>query len=549
MPKPNISAGRSAVYTRGGMVCSISPLAASTGVGVLRDGGNAFDAAIATAAVEGVTVPAMCGLGGEPFVLMYEARSGRVFGLSGSGKAPMAATRDHFVGQGHKTMPPTGPLSAAIPGEVDAYATILERFGTRPLKKLMEPAIGYAEEGYPIPPLQANNFSEGLDKLRQDPQTSALFTRNGAPYRAGDILVQKDLAETLRRVAEGGVEEFYRGDTARELVRSLGEAGGLYTLDELAGHETELYEDPISTTYRGYTVYETAPPSQGLLVLQVLNILDGIDLAGMGFYSADAIHAMVEAKKLAFADRNRYMGDPRFVDIPLGELISKEFASKRRALIRKDRAASDIEAGALRGAVGAADGDTSYLCVVDREGNAVSFIHSLSNAFGSGFVAGRTGVLLNNRLGRGFSLVEGHPNVIEPGKRTMHTLNAYMIFKDAKPYMIGGTPGGDHQISWNAQVITNVLDHGMDAQEAVEAPRWTSLPGSDPATVDDPPVLHVHEDTPSQEVNKLRAMGHDVVLRPPRPSSGSAKVIIIDPDTGVRMGGCDPRSDGHAAVD
>ena len=543
------AAGRSTVYTLGGMVCSISPLAASAGTSVLRDGGNAFDAAIAAAAVEAVTVPAMCGLGGELFALLYEARSRKIFGVSGSGRAPMAAHRDYFVDKGYRTMPSDGPLSAAVPGEIDAYAAILERFGTRSLAQMLNPAIGRAEEGYPISPLQAQEFGARLDKLRMYPETAEIFTRNGDAYRAGDVLVQKNLAATLERAARGGPDEFYRGDTAREMVRSLRESGGLYADSEFAGHETAVYEDPISTTYRGYTVYQTAPPSQGFLVLEMLNILEGLDLQGMGFYTAEAIHAMVEAKKLAFADRNRHMGDPRFVDVPLDELISKGFASERRRLISGDRAASRAEAGQVHGIPGAADGDTSYLCVVDRDGNAVSLIHSLSNAFGSGFVAGSTGVLLNNRVGRGFSLVENHPNVIEPGKRTMHTLNAYMLFEDDAPYMIGGTPGGDNQVAWNVQVITNVVDHGMDAQEAVEAPRWTSLPGSDPATIDNPPILHVHEDTPPSEVDKLRANGHEVALQPPRPSSGSAKVIIIDHGTGVRMGGSDPRSDGHAAVD
>jgi gamma-glutamyltranspeptidase/glutathione hydrolase len=271
--RPEIKTGRSAVSTLGGIVCSASPLAASAGIGVLRDGGNAFDAAIATAAVEGVTLPAACGLGGEPFVLMYEARSGRLVGLSGSGKAPLAASRDYFVSRGHRIMPEYGPLSAAIPGEVAAWVDILERFGTRPLDKLLEPAIGYAEEGYPVLPRISRSFQTLLDKLSAYPDTARIFTKNGKAYKDGDILVQKDLARTLRRVAQGGAEEFYKGQTAREMVRSLKAAGGLYTQEEFAQHETEWYEPPISTTYRGYRVYETAPPSQGLLVLEMLNIL------------------------------------------------------------------------------------------------------------------------------------------------------------------------------------------------------------------------------------------------------------------------------------
>ena len=545
--KADIRVGAGTVLTRGGMVCSISPQAASAGASVLRDGGNAFDAAVTTAAVEGVTAPSACGLGGEPFVLMYEAKTGKIFGLSGSGKAPMAATRDYFVGRGYQTMPVSGPLAAAIPGEVDAFVGILERYGTRPLSRLLEPAIGYAEEGYPLSARQARGFEMSVERLSHYPDTKKIFTKDGRPYQPGDILVQSDLAQTLKRVARGGTEEFYRGDTAREIVRALEAAGGLYELEEFAQHETEWYEPPIATTYRGYTVYGTAPPSQGFLVLEMLNILEGFDLAGMGFYNAEVVHAMVEAKKLVFADRNRYMGDPAVMPIPLDELISKEFAERRRRDIDPDRAATKVEAGALAAPV-AGDGNTSYFCVIDADGNAVSFIHSLSSGFTGSFVAGSTGVLMNNRVGRGFSLVEGHPNVIEPGKRTMHTLNAYMVFSDDQPYMIGGTPGGDRQPQWNVQVITSVIDYGMDPMEALSAPRWVSMPGTDPASIDDPMVLHVGHGMEPEEIEKLRAKGHALTVLPAGASAGSSKLIMVDPDTGVRMGGVDPRSDGQVVV-
>ena len=544
--KPQIKTGRSTVYTTGGVVVSISPLAASAGVRVLADGGNAFDAAIATASVEAVTVPAGCGLGGEPFVIMYEAKTGRVYGLNGSGKAPMAATRDYFVSRGYSKMPLTGPLAAAIPGEVAGWEAILERFGTRPLSKLLESAIGYAEEGHPLSARTARGFKMMNDKLNEYPDTAAVFTKNGAPYLENDILVQKNLAKTLRRVAEGGSEEFYRGDTAREMVRAIRAAGGLYTEEEFARHESNWYEPPISTTYRGYTVYETSPPSQGFLLLEMLNIMEGLDIAGMGFYNAESVHAMVQAKKLAMADRNEYMGDPDYVDNPLDELISKPWAAQRRALMNP---AADInfEPGPLAAPI-PGDDNTSYFCVVDKEGNALSFIHSLSMGFGGGFVAGETGVTLNNRVGRGFSLVDGHPNVIEPGKRTMHTLNAYMVFKDDKPYLVGATPGGDRQIAWNAQIISNVIDHGLNPQEAVEAPRWTSTPGTDPASIDDPFVLELEMGMASEEVAKLKAKGHNVDLKVVPGYGGSVKLIMIDPETGVRMAASDPRSDGHAAV-
>jgi gamma-glutamyltranspeptidase/glutathione hydrolase len=532
----------------------VSPLAASAGIGVLRDGGNAFDAAIATAAVEAVSIPAGCGLGGEPFVLMYQARTGKIVGLSGSGKAPLAADRDYFVSRGYSKMPERGPLSAAIPGEIHAYQDILDRFGTMPLGKLLEPAIGYAEEGHPVRPRMANGFSSNINVLNSYPQTAAIFTKNGAPLREGDLLVNRNLANTMRRIAKNGAEEFYKGDTGREIARSWAEAGGLYTFDEIASHSTEWYEMPISTTYRGYTIYETRPPSHGLMLLEMMNILEDFDVAGMGFYSPELVHAMVEAKKLAYADRNAYVGDLAFVDSPVDELISKEHAATRRAVLNMNRALTSVEAGPLMAPV-PGDDNTSYFCVIDGEGNAVSFIHSLSMGFGSGFVAGNTGVVLNNRIGRGFSLVNGHPNVIEPGKRTMHTLNAYMVFKDDKPlrqaqgrlYMVGGTPGGDAQIQWNAQVITNIIDHGMNPQEALEAPRWVNNPGTDPATIENPFVLGMEPGMPGEGIESLRAKGHDV-HELAEPTGGAVQLIMIDHDRGIHMAGSDPRTDGHAAA-
>ena len=543
--RPQIETGRNTVYSNGGVVVSISPLAATAGVRVLAEGGNAFDAAVATAAVEAVTVPPACGVGGEPFVILYDAKTGQVHGLTGSGRAPMAANRDFFIEHGHQFMPLEGPLAAAIPGEVLVWEQIIDRFGSRPLAKLIEPAIGYAENGYAISDQLGGAFSALNRKLAQFPDSREIFTDDGRPLQAGGLLVQKNLARTLRTVAAGGAEAFYKGDIGREMARAIQAAGGLYTADEIADHQNTWYEPPISTTYRGNTVYETAPPSHGLILLEMLNILEGYDLGSLGFYNAESVHTMVEAKKLAFADRDRYAGDPAFVSTPVDELISKRFAAQRRQLITQ--ASGYYEPGPLAAPI-TGDGNTSYFCVVDAEGNALSFIHSLSMGFGSGFVAGNTGVLLNNRIGRGFSLVDGHANVIEGGKRTMHTLNAYMVMRDDRPYLIGGTPGGDRQIAWNAQVITNVLDHGMSAQEAVEAPRWASFPGTDPHDIDKPFVLELEGGMAEADVQALRDRGHTVSEQTGRPSGGSAKLIVIDPATGVRTAGSDPRTDGHAVA-
>jgi gamma-glutamyltranspeptidase/glutathione hydrolase len=316
----------------------------------------------------------------------------------------------------------------------------------------------------------------------------------------------------------------------------------LFTWQDFAGHQAEVYE-PITTTYRGHTVFQTRPPSQGYLLLEMLNLVEGFDLASLGHNSAEAIHLMVEAKKMAFADRNRLAADPRFVDWPLEELISKEYANRRRAEIHPRQVARASVPQPVE-----ADGDTTYFCVADGAGNGVSWIHSLSNGFGSSFVAEGTGVLFNNRAGRGFSLQSGHPNIIEPGKRTMHTLNCYLTVQDGRVSIIGGTPGGDYQTQCGLQILTNLLDFELDPQQAVEAPRWWSFPGTDPATIDTPMQVRVEPGFPEEVVPRLEAMGHRVVRRRAGVYDGKVQLIVWDYQRGVMMGASDPRGDGHAAA-
>ncbi|MBI4201343.1 MAG: gamma-glutamyltransferase [Chloroflexi bacterium] len=528
--------------TTGGMVCSTSPLAASVGVRVLADGGNAFDAAIATAAAEAVTIPGMCGLGGEVFAIMYQASSGKAIGITSTGAAPKGATPAFYRAKGYTNMPNDGPLAVSPPGEVAAYQYISDTFGTRPLPKLLEHAIHFAEDGFPLSPRVARAVASNAQRLALFPASAKTFLKNGRPYQAGEILVQKDLARTLRRVAQGGAEEFYRGGIARQIATAFREAGGLLDEEALAGQQLEAY-DPVATDYRGYSVLENRPPSQGFLLLEMLNILEGFDLASLGHLSPESIHLMVEAKKLAFADRNAYMGDPRVVSVPLEQLVSKEHAAKRRALIDPKRAATKVPAAELA-AVG---GDTSYFCVVDRAGNAVSFIHSLFQGFGSAFVAEGTGVVFNGRQ-RGFRLQEGHPNTIAPGKRPMHTLNAYMVMKAGEPFLVGGTPGADFQPQGNAQMITGIIDFGLAPQEAVDAPRWSSIPGTDPASVDQPYSLQLEPRMPAEVARGLEALGHKITWGQEGISHGIVQLIQVNPKTGVRMGASDPRGDGHAAV-
>lgn len=534
---------RSLVYGRRGMVCSNSPLAATAGIKVMQDGGNAFDAALAVAATEAVTLIPLCGMGGDSFVLLYEAATGQVTGVNSSGAAATGATAGYYRAMGYRTMPLEGPHSISVPGEVAAWEEIHRRFGTKPLSQLLEPAIGYAEAGFPVPPGIGRSIAHGAGKLSRFPASAAIYLPGGTPKAEGDLLANPDLANSLRLVAQNGADEFYRGGLARRLVKELGRAGGLFTEADFAGHRAEVY-DPISTTYRGHLVYQTRPPSQGFLLLEMLNLVEGFDLAALGQNSAQAIHLMAEAKKIAYADRNRWAGDPKFIEWPLDELIDKDYAARRRPEIDPGRAAD--QTFSLLPVDG--DGDTTYFCVADGAGNCVSWIHSLSNAFGSGFVAAGTGVLFNNRAGRGFNLEPGHPNVIEPGKRTMHTLNCYLTLQNGQPAIVGGTPGGDFQPQCGLQILANLIDYGMAPQAAVEAPRWWSFPGTDPASLATPLELRVEAGMPAAVVRELEALGHRVAPRRPGINDGKVQLIVRDRQTGTLKGASDPRGDGQAAA-
>jgi len=526
------------VRGRQGAVAAEHPLAAAAGLNVLQSGGNAADAVLAMAAVTGVVQPMMCGLGGDAFLVYYEAASGRFHSLSGSGVAPRGATRDFFARQGYATMPLAGILAAAVPGAVAAYARIAERFGTRPLAELFAPAVHYAREGFPVSAALNYHMTENREKLRTFPATAAIFLRDGEPYRPGDILVQRDLAASLEKVAREGEAAFYRGELAAAFLRCSDASGGLFAPEDLAEHVTEV-EAPLAVDYRGYTVYVPPPASQGFILLEMLNLLEGFDLGELAPGSAAAVHLIAEAKKLAYADRLRYAGDPRFVDFPLSRLLSKEFAAERRPAIDPARVmAAEYSAEAA--------GDTTSFVAVDRFGNAASFIHSLSLAFGCGVTVPGTGILLNNRAGRGFTLEAGHPNCIAPGKKTLHTLNCYIAARDGRPWLVGGTPGGDGQPQWNAQILTNIIDFGLDLPAAVTAPRWTSFPGTDPANQASRLELWIEERAGRTVIDGLAARGHRMKVLGPWEGGGAVEIIRIDPVTGVLEAYSDPRGEGQA---
>jgi gamma-glutamyltranspeptidase/glutathione hydrolase len=522
--------------TTHGLVASPHYLATTAGLQVLQRGGNAVDAAVTTNAVLNVVYPHMCSLGGDAFWLIYPVEEGRLRALNASGRAPYAATRTFFEERGLTSIPRRGLLPVTVPGVVDGWRVALETYGSMSLAQALEPAIAYAQDGFPVSARLSHWIEQHAEVLLNYPTSARIFLKEGRAPRPGEILRQGDLARSLRTIAEEGDEAFYRGRIAKAIVRFCAENGGLLSAQDLADHRSDWVE-PIGTTYRGYTVYEFPPNTQGLAALLALNIVEGFDLPSQERQSAEYLHLLIEAKKLAFADRDRYISDPDFIDIPVKELLSKEYAAARRPLIDTRHAARQVSAGNPPG------GDTVHLCVVDGRGNAVSLIQSIYFAFGCGVVAGDTGIILQNR-GAYFSLDPSHVNRLDPHKRPFHTLTPAMIFQDDRPYVVLGTMGGDGQPQTHLQVISNIVDFSLDAQEAIEAPRWLSgrfLLG-DPVD-----VLNVEGRFPTRVLDGLAAKGHRIkVLEDWAEVMGHAQAIMIAPDSGVLMGGADPRGDGAA---
>ncbi len=533
--------GRSITFAQRGMIATDHTLASAAGLQVLQRGGNAIDAATCAAAVLGVVLPMMGGLGGDTFIVYYEAASGRVGTIVGSGAAPRAATLDYFTSRGHHVMPPRGMLSPSVPGAVDAMAVSLARWGSGrfTLGQLLEPAIEYAERGFPVAENEAGWFAAGAETLSRYPSSARVYLANSRAPRAGEILVQADLGRSLRTIAEQGARALYEGDLAARLAEYAREHGGLLDAHDLAAHTTEFAE-PASTTHRDFTIHTAPPPSQGFVMLEMINILAQDDLGALPWGSPQAIHLAVEAKKLAFADRLAYVGDPRFIQNPLPRLLSADYARHRRRALDPLHAQDTVAAGAIHEQVG----ETTAFVVADAAGNVCSYITSLSNGFGCGEVADGTGILLNNRAGRGFSLVPGHPNAIAPGKRTMHTLMAFLATRQGRPFLAWATRGGDGQAQWDFQVWSDVVHHGMNIQEAVERPRWLSFPASDPSTIEAPYELRMEAGFAPETYEGLRRLGHRVVA--PRPSDGGVQVIMRDREERVYGGASDPRADGCA---
>ena len=524
--------GRSTVFgTRGAVACE-HPSAALAGIRVLDAGGTAADACVAMAACMAVVGPMATGMGGDAFLLFYEAETGHILGANGSGRAPKAATVEKLRELGLDEMPERGGLTVTVPGAVRLWEDATNNLGNLPLARLLEPAYELAENGFPVSEVFARYWQVAEDLLRQNEAAArALLTEGRAP-RPGETFSQEDLATTLSAVAEGGADAFYDGEIARSMARAVQEAGGYLAEEDLAAHETTWVE-PISTDYRGVRVYEIPPPGQGVAALEMLNILEGFDLGSLGPLSADRVHLEVEAKKLAYKDLYDEIGDPEFwrhTEIPTERLISKEYADTLRARISPDRAAGPVPEPAL-------GEDTTYLCAVDAEGNGCSFINSLYMGFGSGIVAPGTGVCLQNR-GNSFRLDPDHPNSLAPGKRPLHTIIPGLATDSATGalWAVFGNMGGPMQPQGHAQVLSNLIDHGMTAQEAVDHPRH--LHGED--------TLLVEGRLPEREVERLRAKGHEVEVGEDYvvPVGGAQLIRVLE--GGVRACGSDPRKDGCA---
>lgn len=567
-PQATSGSWRPTIVAQHGMVAAGHPLAAEAGMRILKAGGNAIDAAIATWAVQGEVEPGMTGLGADMFVLYYNARTREVKFINGTGYAPQAATIDFYKAKGG--IPDEGPLSISVPGAVGGAAHAVQRYGTKPLADVLAPAIEIADGGFPVTEALARGLESSRAKLAKYPSTTKIWFRDGKPLRMGDIVKNPDLARTLRAIAAHGPEAFYRGDIAKNTAAFLKANGGIVGDADLASYQP--YEDaPIHVNYRGTDVYECPPNSQGFVMLEALNILEGYDLKQMGRNSAPYLHAITEALKLSFADRNAYVGDPKFVpNIPMQALLSKEYAALRRAQINPDRAIvgepapgdpramKPSTAGPRQvyaqpqvapGSVKPFDPDeilnlTTYLAVVDKDHNMVSITSSLLSGFGSGVVVEGGGFLMNDRM-RYFYLDPADVNSLQPGKRTRQTINPAMALRDGKPWIAFGTPGSDTQPQTQLQFFLNVAEFGLNVQEALEQPTVISNSFRDSYQPHDvkgqlltPAML------PREVRDALAAKGHRLDLRDVK-GVGSVKAILIDPRTGVLMGGVSPTGDSY----
>jgi gamma-glutamyltranspeptidase/glutathione hydrolase len=531
-----VVAGRSKVATTLGIVAASQPLASQAGVQILERGGNAVDAAIAANAVMALVEPHYNGIGGDLFAIYYEARTGKLYGLNAGGWAPAGLTPEFLKSKGITRMPGSGIHTVTVPGAVAGWDAMRTRFGKLQMADLLAPAIYYADSGFPVTDVIAEHWANAERKLAAEPLAAQTFLPNGRASRAGEIFKNPRLASTLRLIAQKGSAGFYEGKTAEAIVAISREKGGAMTLADLKEYKPE-WVDPISTPYRGWTVYELPPNTQGIAALMMLNIMERYPLGEYGFQTTQTMHVMIEAKKLAYADMLRYVADPHFSNVPVAPLLSKQHAEERARLIDPRKAACNVQPSSLPGLTTSNGGDTIYLSVIDRDGNIVSLIQSLYSSFGSGVVPPDTGIMLHNR-GALFTLEAGHPNRLAGRKRPLTTLiPAFMSRGDVK---IGfGIMGGFNQAQAHAQFVSNVVDFGLDVQEALEAGRFTkgSFSGCD---------VDVEALVPANTRSQLVELGHDVDVIPPRSGVFGYGQAVMSAGSGVHFAGSEPRHDGEA---
>ena len=529
--------GRSVVATTLGIVAASQPLAARAGVQILERGGNAIDAAIAANATIGLMEPTGNGLGGDLFILYYEAKTGTVHGLNASGWAPSGLTPEFLASKGIKQMPQRGIYSVTVPGVVAGWDAMRTRYGTKAFPELLAPAIYYAENGFPVSEVIAGGWARSAKMHSEHPNSKKTYLIDGvrAP-RAGEVFKNPDLAGSLRRIAEHGRNGYYTGPTAEAILAISKEQGGTFTAADLADYQPE-WVTPVQTAYRGWNVYEIGPSTQGVAALMMLNLMERFPVGQLGFHSPDAMHVMIEAKKLAYADMLKHVGDPRFSTVPVSQLLSKPRAAMRAGLIDAARATCDVQPGKLDGVTNSQGNDTIYMTVVDKDGNIVSLIQSNYSGFGSGMVPPGTGFMLQNRGGL-FSLEQGQPNTLAPRKRPLHTIiPAFMEKGDVK---IGfGIMGGWNQGQAHAQFVSNIADHGLTIQQALEAGRFTkgTFAGCD---------VQVEALVPESTRTALTARGHVVATVPVRTGTFGYGQAVMNGPGGVHFGASEPRHDGAA---
>ena len=532
-------ATRSEVIAQHGMACTSQPLATQVALDILKAGGNAIDAAIAANALLGLVEPTGNGVGGDLFAIVWDAETKQLYGLNASGRSPQSLSINYFRENGYEKIPAYGPLPVSVPGCVDGWFELNKRFGSMDMDQILKPAISYAREGFPLTELIAYYWAGNARSLSRFPNVKEVYMPGGKAPKKGEIFKNPYLASTLEALAEGGRDAFYKGEIAHTIDAFMKEQGGFLSYEDLANHTSEWVE-PVSSSYRGYDVWELPPNGQGIAALQILNILEQYDIAAMGFGSSEYIHHFVEAKKLAFEDRALYYADPAFNQLPVDELISKEYAAKRAELINPKRASRNLDAGEME------HGNTIYMTVADSHGNMISLIQSNFRGLGSGMCPPGLGFILQDR-GELFTLEEGHYNVYEPGKRPFHTIIPAFITKDGLPYMSYGVMGGSMQPQGHAQIVVNMIDFGMNIQEAGDAPRIRHDGSSQPtgSKMTDGGVVNLESGIPLESIRELMKRGHHI--QSSNGGYGGYQAIMWDKEKGVYFGASESRKDGHAA--